>query len=88
MCIRDRYSVVTSLAAILPNTKLDRKRNEYGIVSGEIPTIWLTPESEISVQDRLKYLNELLEILKLSGFSATPGNDNSVATAQAEIEKV
>lgn len=82
------YSVVTSLAAILPNTKLDRKRNEYGIVSGEIPTIWLTPESEISVQDRLKYLNELLEILKLSGFSATPGNDNSVATAQAEIEKV
>lgn len=69
------YAVVTSMAAILPNTELDRKRNEYGIKSGEIPTIWLTPTSNISMQDRLQYLNELTSILQSNGFPALAGND-------------
>jgi hypothetical protein len=81
------FEVVTSLAAVLPNTELDRKRNEYGIVSGEIPTIWLTPVSEISVQYRLQYLGELLSILKAHGFMATSGNDHAVVTANTEAER-
>ena len=82
------YSVVTSLAAILPNTELDRKRSEYGIISGEIPTVWLTPVSEISVQYRLQYLNDLLATLRKQGFPATSGNDNGVATAHLEAHRV
>lgn len=82
------YSVVTSLAAILPNTTLDRKRSEYGIVSGEIPTVWLTPVSEISVQYRLQYLKDLLVTLSKQGFQVTSGNDNGVATAHLEADRV
>ena len=81
------YNVVTSLAAILPNTELDRNRGKYGIVSGEVPTVWLTPVSEISVQYRLQYLNELLDTLKTHGFQATSGNDSGVETANIEANR-
>lgn len=73
--------VVFSLSAILPNTKLERKQDEYGIVRGEIPTIWMTQTTDISTQDRINYFNELNELLTTLNMSATNGGSGMDITA-------
>jgi hypothetical protein len=76
--------VVFSLAAILPNTKLDRKSTEYGITKGEIPTIWMQQSISVTLQDRLQYHNELGQLLQDLRFSVSDGG-KSVEVFQAEI---
>jgi hypothetical protein len=76
--------VVFTLAAILPNTKLERKQNEYGIVRGEISTIWMTPYTDISTADRLTYLDELKTLLTELNMQISDGSNNTVAMAQKE----
>lgn len=76
--------VVFSLSAILPNTKLERKQDEYGIVRGEIPTIWMTQTTNISTKDRINYFNELNELLISFNMSATNGG-SSMDIASAEL---
>ena len=74
--------VVFSLSAILPNTKLERKQEEYNIVRGEIPTIWMTQVTDISTQDRITYFNELnglLESLNMSASNGGSGMDIALA---------
>ena len=73
--------VVFSLSAILPNTKLERKQEDYGIVRGEIPTIWMTKVNGITTQDRIKYFNELNELLKKLEMSANNGGSSMNITA-------
>jgi hypothetical protein len=76
--------VVFSLSAILPNTKLERKQEEYSIVRGEIPTIWMTQINDISTQDRINYFNELNELLTTLSMSTTNGGPG-VAITSAEL---
>jgi hypothetical protein len=73
--------VVFSLSAILPNTKLERKQEEYGIVRGEIPTIWMTQVNDISTQDRINYFNELNELLTKLNMTTTNGGSSMDITA-------
>jgi len=74
-------SVVFSLSAILPNTKLERKQEEYGIVRGEIPTIWMTQVNDISTQDRINYFNELNELLTALNMAASNGGSGMDITS-------
>ena len=78
--------VVFSLSAILPNTKLERKQQEYGIVRGEIPTIWITQATEISTQDRIHYFNELNELLTTLNMTITNGG-SSMDITSAELAR-
>ena len=73
--------VVFSLSAILPNTNLERKQQEYGIVRGEIPTIWMTQVTDISTQDRIIYFNELNGLLESLDMSATNGGSSMEITS-------
>ena len=77
--------VVFSLAAILPNTELERKQKEYGIVRGEIPTVWMTPVNEISTQDRLTHLAELKELARQLNMQIGDGNNLTISIAQEEV---
>ena len=77
--------VVFSLAAILPNTKLERKQQEYGIVRGEIPTIWMTPVNKISTLDRIQYFDELNSLLTTLRMNHSNGG-SSMAITSAELE--
>jgi len=79
------FQVTFTLAAILPNTKLERKQQEYGIVRGEIPTIWMTQVNEISTQDRINYFNELNNLLESLGMSITNGGSSMDITADELI---
>ena len=76
--------VVFSLSAILPNTKLERKQEEYGIVRGEIPTIWMTQATDISTQDRITYFNELDDLLTSLNMTASNGGA-SMGITSAEL---
>jgi hypothetical protein len=76
--------VVFSLSAILPNTKLERKQEEYGIVRGEIPTIWMTQATDISTQDRINYFNELNDLLTTLNMAITNGG-SGMDIASAEL---
>jgi hypothetical protein len=76
--------VVFSLSAILPNTKLERKQEEYGIVRGQIPTIWMTQVTDISTQDRINYFNELNELLTTLNMNTTNGG-SGMDIAAAEL---
>jgi len=78
--------VVFSLSAILPNTKLERKQEEYGIVRGEIPTIWMTQVTDISTQDRITYFNELNGLLESLDMSITNGGSSMEITSAELIE--
>ena len=78
--------VVFSLAAILPNTKLDRKQQEYCIVKGEIPTVWMTPLTEVSTQDRINHFNDISSLLVKLNINSVNGGDNSVIVAQKDID--
>jgi hypothetical protein len=75
--------VIFSLSAILPNTKLERKQEEYGIVRGEIPTIWMTQVTAISTHDRINYFNELNDLLiTLNMSSNNGGSDLEITSAE------
>lgn len=76
--------VVLSLAAILPNTKLDKRQSEYGIVKGTIPTIWINVETQLSTEDRVSHYNDLLGIIKSYGVGTCAGND-SLEAAKKEL---
>lgn len=78
--------VIFSLSAILPNTKLERKQEEYGIVRGEIPTIWMTQVNDISTQDRINYFNELNELLTALNMATNNGGSSmDIATAELKL---
>jgi hypothetical protein len=77
--------VVFSLAAILPNTKLERKQQDYGIVRGEIPTIWMTPVNKISTLDRIKHFDELNSLLTTLHMNHSDGG-SSMSITSAELE--
>lgn len=79
-------SVVFSLSAILPGTELERKQREYNIVKGSIPTIWITPTSGITTQDRVNYYNQLTRLLTELGFTCNDGNNNTMEVAGRESE--
>jgi hypothetical protein len=79
-------SVVLSLAAILPNTKLDRNKKEYGIIKGEIPTIWMTQANNVSSDDRLLYIADLTSLLKTLNITTNGGDENNLKVLKEEIE--
>jgi hypothetical protein len=67
-------SVVCTLSAILPNTQLDRRRDDYGIIKGDIPVIWMNKHSMITQQDRIEHLDRLNLILQESGMNSSVDN--------------
>jgi hypothetical protein len=77
-------SVVCSLAAILPNTELQRKQKSYGIVSGSVPTVWMIPETDISTQDRLIYQQEIIDLLRELNMNPDNGGDTNVKVTMEE----
>lgn len=74
-------SVVLSLAAILPNTKLDKKQHDYGIIKGEIPTIWIAPATQVTAEDRLEFYRELNTLVYSLG-AGSSGNANEHSSFQ------
>jgi hypothetical protein len=77
-------SIVFSLAAILPGTQLEKKQEQYNIVKGAIPTIWITPTTNISTQGRVDYYNHLNQLLTELGFNCSDGNSNTISVALSE----
>jgi len=75
-------NVVLSLAAILPNTQLDRRKQQYGIIQGEIPTIWIAQQS-IGTAERVAHHDSLARLILAMGMGANIGN-NSVEVARKE----
>jgi len=78
-------SVVLSMSAILPNTQLERKQQDYGIIRGEIPTVWMTQISAIGTEDRLKHYNELNDLLILLNMHPANGGDNKISSIENEL---
>jgi hypothetical protein len=78
--------VQLSMSAILPGTELKRKQEEYGIVIGEIPTIWLTEIHDVTSADRIEYFSELSELLNSLGMSANNNDDYTVQVMRDELD--
>lgn len=78
--------VQLSMSAILPGTELKRKQEEYGIVIGEIPTIWLTEMHNVTPSDRIEYFSELSELLNSIGMMANNNDDYTVQVMRDEID--
>lgn len=78
-------NVVFSLASILPNTELDRKKKDYNITQGEIPTYWISNVNNVSTQDRLNYHKSLTTILSQLNFSHGAGDGLTFKSTQQEI---
>lgn len=74
-------TIVLSLAAILPNTQLDKRKTSYGIKQGEIPTIWIALEQQIGTIERVQYYDELTALINNLGMGSSVGN-NSVEVAR------
>jgi radical SAM superfamily enzyme YgiQ (UPF0313 family) len=62
-------SVVCTLSAILPGTKLERNQEKYNIVKGNLPTIWINQHTNIDEADRVQHLNQLLSVLSEIGIA-------------------
>jgi hypothetical protein len=73
------------MSAILPNTQLERKQQDYGIIRGEIPTVWMTQISAIGTEDRLKHYNELNDLLILLNMHPANGGDNKISSIENEL---
>jgi radical SAM superfamily enzyme YgiQ (UPF0313 family) len=78
-------SVVLSMASILPNTQLEKNQSTYGIVRGEIPTIWLTQTHNIDTQDRLNHFDELTKLLSTMRMYHYNSNDNNINVINQEL---
>jgi protoheme ferro-lyase len=78
-------SVVFSLASILPNTELDRKKKDYNITQGEIPTFWISNATQVSTQDRLDYHDTLTKLLFKLKFSYNLGDGTTFKATKQEI---
>jgi hypothetical protein len=76
-------SAVLSMAAILPNTQLSRRKEQYGITQGELPTIWITNQHMIGTAERVEYYNELNALIKSHSIGSEDGN-NSIDVLQKE----
>lgn len=55
-------------AVILPGTELDRKKQLYGVEKAGINS-WVNHKTNISIQQRYDYHNELVDLVKTLGFS-------------------
>jgi hypothetical protein len=80
------YQVQVSMASILPGTKLKREQENYKLVVGEIPTIWLTENTEISPTDRINYYKELSQLLLSIGFPTNKEEAYSIQVMRDEID--
>jgi radical SAM superfamily enzyme YgiQ (UPF0313 family) len=78
--------VQLSMSAILPGTQLKRKQEQYGIVLGEIPTIWLTETNDVTSIDRIEYFSELSELLRSLGMITNSNDDYTVQVMRDEID--
>jgi len=78
--------VQLSMSAILPGTELKRKQEEYGIVIGEIPTIWLTEIHNVTPTDRIEYFSELSELLNSLGMIVNDNDDYTVQVMRDELD--
>jgi radical SAM superfamily enzyme YgiQ (UPF0313 family) len=80
------YYVQVSMASILPGTKLKREQENYKLVVGEVPTIWLTEITKISPTDRINYYKELSQLLLSIGFSTNKEDEYSIQVMRDEID--
>jgi hypothetical protein len=70
--------IMLSMASVLPGTALERKKQDYGIVTGQYPSIWINQQLGISSQERVDMFNELIELMHELGFHA-PGHTQKQA---------
>ena len=57
--------VLLQYAAILPNTALARKSNEYGIVLGDATPVWFNKKISVSIEEKVQHMKDLLEICEV-----------------------
>lgn len=67
--------VLLSFASILPNTQLSRNSQDLKIVKGKLPSIWIRPESNISIAHRKQYLLDLQKICEECGFDTQTNHE-------------
>lgn len=72
------YRVILSIASILPNTALERKSKERGIVVGDLPSIWINTNLNITPQQRVAYHRELLDICAETGFHVDHNQEHNL----------
>lgn len=62
-------SLILSPASILPGTELEQKRQEYGVVSGKYPAIWINQNLNITTAEKIQYHEELSDLCEDLGFN-------------------
>jgi hypothetical protein len=73
-----------SLASILPGTELDRRSDDYGIKKGNLPSIWINQNLNITPKQRVKYLLELQQVCKECGFFFYENQEQTVEHTRNE----
>lgn len=76
--------VSLSLCAILPNTKLDKKTKEMKMTRGEIPTVWISPQSKVGLKERIDHFTKVQNYLK--EFKLVPHFDNYFEVNKQEFQ--
>jgi len=61
-------SINLSFASILPGTQLKRNSEKYNIKQGNLPSIWINQNLNITSEQRIEYLLELKKICQEAGF--------------------
>lgn len=77
-------TVTCTLSAILPGTKLERNQEKYNIVKGNLPTIWINQATNIGEADRIKHLNNLLEVLTQTGIA---GGSDTLTKRLSDVQE-
>ena len=55
-------TVLLSFASVLPGTQLEKKSTQYNLKVGNLPSIWINQQLNITTDQRKKYLTELQDI--------------------------
>jgi len=58
------HSVILNFASVLPGTGLEKKKEEYNVVTGQHPSVWFNTNLAITAQQRQQYWNDLHDICK------------------------
>lgn len=80
------FFVQLSMASILPGTKLKREQDNYKLVIGEVPTVWLTEASNVTPDERISYFSELTQLLSDVGYTTNKEDDYTIQVMRDELD--
>lgn len=81
------YCVILSIASILPNTALERQSKKRGIITGNLPSIWINTNLNITPKQRVEYHRELLSICAENGFPVDHNQEHNLVQTLVESNK-